>query len=69
MKTTIKGKTPNNWTDGDWTVRFVYESFFIAVNTVANSGEQAIRYAMNEIPVIEAEPLEIEAELMGTYRY
>jgi hypothetical protein len=68
MKTTIKGKTPNDWTDGDWAVRFVYESFFIVTNAVASNGEQAIRYAMNEIPVIEAEPLEIEAELMGTYK-
>lgn len=54
--------------DGDWNVRFIYSHYFIQVAVIADSEERAIEYAEFNLPfALEADPLEIEAELMGTY--
>lgn len=52
---------------GEYTVRFVYEQYFVQVSAVADSEREAIEIANSIVPLECGEPLEIECELTGEF--
>jgi hypothetical protein len=57
--------------DGDWTVKFYFDSCLISTGVIAGSEEQAIRFAetkiADELGLVIDEPDEVVVELCGVY--
>jgi hypothetical protein len=57
--------------DGDWTVKFYYDSCSITTSVIAGSKEQAIRFAetkiSDELGLMIIDPNETDVELCGVY--
>ena len=52
---------------GEYTVRFVYEQYFVQLSVVADSNKEALEVADSIVPFALGEPLEIECELTGGF--
>lgn len=57
--------------DGDWVVKFYYDSCSITTSVIAGSEEQAVRFAetkiSDELGLMIIDPERTEAELVGVY--
>ena len=65
--TNIDGRDLPSHLDGDWEVSYCFDEYLISTSVIAQSSEEALRYASYKFPILPDEPLEINARLVGVY--